>query len=93
MTDERSRFSMTIFNAAPHPKVLNRWTCWFWTIINWFRSPFSPPVSAHEYVEMESHEGCFVSVLRCQCCDHLVICWNPGKDPRTAMCENPGEES
>lgn len=70
-----------MFSSVPAVKVLNRWTCWFWTVLNWCRSPFTPPVMGHEYIETEAHEDCYVRVFRCRCCDHLSIGWGIRSQP------------
>lgn len=58
--------------------ILNKWQCWLKGIYlslatGW---PFNFRVSGCDYVDIEEHENCKVSISKCECCGKVDISWS-----------------
>ena len=38
-------------------------------------------ISGHRYREVERHQGCEVTVLTCECCGKVEVCWRKAGAP------------
>lgn len=49
------------------------------SVLCWFRAACYAitfrPISGHSYKEVETHEHCRVSVLKCDDCSHVSVGW------------------
>ena len=56
---------------------INKWQCWLRGI---FRSlqigwPLNYAMSGHEFMDVEEHKNCTVTVSKCECCGKTDISW------------------
>jgi hypothetical protein len=57
---------------------INRWICWLKTVwrsiqVGW---PLNYPMCGCDFVDMEEHKNCTVTITRCEICGKKNICWS-----------------